>query len=289
MRIARTAVVFGLTLVLCVGLLAPPAAAADDGFTPLDRSTGVTLDDAPRTAGDVINGRRVRRGMHPYVTLVLLSTKRNGRVTHQCTGTMITRRHVLTAAHCLEGTTAAAVAPRATHVKQIRPRTLVPAKAGAIFPRYQPAKARNDVGLLLLRRAVKITPVPLAGKRDDGRLRPGTAARAVGWGVNDNTNWTASGALLFGQISLWGNGQCKALFGGLWAGGTMLCGGAPQTDVCVGDSGGPLLVRRGTRWIQHGITSFGDVDCLTGDASAYMRVSAYGPWIRKLTGLTLRR
>lgn len=76
---------------------------------------------------------------------------------------------------------------------------------------------------------------------------------------------------------------------GLWAGGTMLCGGAPKTDVCVGDSGGPLLVRRGRRWIQHGITSFGDVDCLTGDASAYMRVSAYGPWIRKLTGLTLRR
>lgn len=169
----------------------------------------------------------------------------------------------------------------------VKPRNVYGVDAAAIAPNYKPAAFRNDVGVLHLAKAARIRPITLAGPRDDTRLKGGTKAKVLGWGIDDSG--TPSDRLRMGRVQLWRGGECKAMFAGLWRAGRMLCGGSLTADVCYGDSGGPLLVRRGKRWIQHGVTSFGDAECLTDDASVYARVSAQRRWIEKVTGLRHRR
>ncbi|KAI8058230.1 trypsin-like cysteine/serine peptidase domain-containing protein [Syncephalis plumigaleata] len=66
-------------------------------------------------------------------------------------------------------------------------------------------------------------------------------------------------------------------------------------DTCIGDSGGPLLVRNQGQWIQVGITSYGDDssgndECgRHGTFGFYARVSYGLPWILATTGLSGRQ
>lgn len=314
---SRPMFVTALALVVLAGLLAPMAQAdeggrtgrastapgrtsttsspgrADDGGggqrVPLERpSPGIALDtppgDAVRTGAAIIKGRPVARGTHPYVALVWLFEPDTGQITAQCTGTLIRPRWVLTAAHCLVQAEGAAVVLNVPRMKDIRPRHLRYATAAFVAPRYDPERSTADVGLLRLDKAVKVRPVTVAGRRDDERSAAGTTARIVGWGVIDDA-FTPTTRLRRGRVTVFGDDACAAYFGGLYVHARMVCGGGKVNDTCVGDSGGPLLVRGRRRWLLLGVTSFGDAACTTGDASVYTRASAARPWIERRTGL----
>jgi secreted trypsin-like serine protease len=296
---SRALTATALTFALLLGALTPalgqdraaPAAPAQatigkGGLTPLGEPGEFTLSAEPRTGADVIGGSTVGRYSHKFVALIQFYDDQ-GEVLGECTGTLIRRRWVLTAAHCVAGSSGANVALRTTRIADLEPRNIFAADAAAIAPTYKPTLGRNDLGLLRLKKAVRINPIRLAGASDDTRLAAGTKAKILGWGIDDTG--TLTDRLLQGRVELWGSRECRGLFGSLWRGGRMLCGGSVTTDVCYGDSGGPLLVRRGDRWLQHGVTSFGDSECATGDASVYTRVSALRPWIERVTGLPQRR
>ena len=301
---SRALTATALTLALLLGALTPalaqdgPTSAATTGsqsgdvtagaLTPLARPDRVTLPTSQaRTSADVVGGRNVRRGTHGFVALVLLLDG-NGQIISSCTGTVIRPRWVLTAAHCIGDAAGAAIATRVTRLDDLKPRHITFATAYAIAPSYKPRLGRNDVSLLKLEKRVTAKPITLAGTRDDDRrLTPGRPAKVLGWGAIDAT--TPSDRMLQGRVFVGANNDCKAIFGSLWSGGRMLCAGSPTTDVCFGDSGGPLLIKGGDRWIQHGATSFGDRKCATNDASVYTRVSALRPWIERVTGIAHRR
>jgi secreted trypsin-like serine protease len=63
----------------------------------------------------------------------------------------------------------------------------------------------------------------------------------------------------------------------------MLCAGLPQggKDACVGDSGGPLMVRLNGVYRQVGIVSQGDGCARPGKYGIYTRVANYAPWIQQ--------
>uniref|UniRef100_A0AC34F7X1 Peptidase S1 domain-containing protein n=1 Tax=Panagrolaimus sp. ES5 TaxID=591445 RepID=A0AC34F7X1_9BILA len=70
---------------------------------------------------------------------------------------------------------------------------------------------------------------------------------------------------------------------------TVICAGGANHGTTPGDSGGPLLVIRDHRWVQIGVTAFGDVMPVPGDLLAvsdigfYTKISAFCDWIAEKT------
>jgi secreted trypsin-like serine protease len=75
-----------------------------------------------------------------------------------------------------------------------------------------------------------------------------------------------------------------------WMDERQICAGVPEggKDSCQGDSGGPLVVRDDKvtgGWFQVGVVSNGIGCALRGYPGVYTRVSAYGAWLKQMTGI----
>ena len=81
--------------------------------------------------------------------------------------------------------------------------------------------------------------------------------------------------------------QCERRYAGQFP-SRMLCAGAAlderRVDSCRGDSGGPLVCERGSgSWVLYGVTSWGPSCRLQDAPGVYTKVSAFLPWINKVT------
>lgn len=67
----------------------------------------------------------------------------------------------------------------------------------------------------------------------------------------------------------------------------MVCAGTDNgsRDACFGDSGGPLLIPKGTGFVQVGVVSWGPLEgcALTGIYGVFARVSSFSDWIAETT------
>ncbi|XP_056256779.1 serine protease 1-like [Seriola aureovittata] len=75
------------------------------------------------------------------------------------------------------------------------------------------------------------------------------------------------------------NSQCNKVYGGITS--NMICAGVPSggKDICFGDSGGPMVSKTGSRWVQGGVASFGSACAKPNAPGGYTRVSKYQAWI----------
>lgn len=164
-----------------------------------------------------------------------------------CSGTLIAPRVVLTAAHCIRGTTDLEVYFGANAVDASGQFDVV--VASAVHPKFDPSSNAYDVALLRLGDDPGVKPVPM------GALAPsdvGIAARVVGFGT-DGTTGSTPGTKRQGltKISSIDVASFRA---------------APNPAMsCVGDSGGPVLVATGDAGDETlvGVTVAGDVACKT--------------------------
>ena len=97
----------------------------------------------------------------------------------------------------------------------------------------------------------------------DAREQAGTAAVVVGWGVNDFSNPSQPlfpSELNQVSVPVVSTEICNApqSYAGLLGEG-QICAGLPQggRDSCLGDSGGPLMIRQDGEYKQIGVVSFG--------------------------------
>ena len=74
------------------------------------------------------------------------------------------------------------------------------------------------------------------------------------------------------------NEDCRNLFGG--ATNNHVCAANPSTNVCKGDSGGPIVVAKDNSAVIYGISSYIRGACGTGYGAVFTRVSSFLPWIK---------
>ncbi|XP_078525439.1 mast cell protease 2-like [Lissotriton helveticus] len=233
--------------------------------------------------GGIIGGEIATPHSKPWMACLFLNTPK----AHICGGALISRKFVLTAAHCSEDKFRDVKVVLGVHNKT-KPdehwQTFAKVKAHFHTPDpYNYVTRKNDIVLLelphavTLNKEVQIIPLP-AG---EGDINPGTVCNVAGWGgTTKNPNGPMSDVLREANVTVLDNSACDKDLGlNQHMKPTMLCAGDrdPDRDARVNDSGGPLVCEGRVE----GIVSQGTDKSPPG---IYTRVSKYLKWIKKTIG-----
>ena len=230
----------------------------------------------------IANGEEADVARTPWMVSITADTDERLPVAGRCGGSLIAPRIVLTAAHCLirlDDDALVVVGRQA--VGQPAERSARIARVLA-HPRYrlehpfggglQESTATSDIGLIKLATPIDGPVLRLAPTRARRLTASGRAARLWGYGpifggpggctdpVATLPPCFAPGSLHQAELRLLSRRTCARSYPGA-LNATMLCSidrtGARRAHACPGDSGSPLAVRDGGRWVQVGVGSWG--------------------------------
>ena len=300
-----TAVILVLALTASIALLFTVGKRANKNDSNGNQSLTVSLFEpcecgcpaiTPQIETRIVNGQAAVLNSWPW-QLLLINYSYEGRPRTYCGASLITTKHVLTAAHCVFGLSPryVGVIPR-LHVFNTstwsRDRAHM-AERIYVHESYDDRSYADDVAVIRLRTPillddrVSLACLAPADLRND-KLIPGEELVATGWGVLDSVN--RSSPTVLQQVRLQFISQtdpiCARMIGtGDSASLGQICAGFPPRAVCFGDSGGPLVrsmihSNGQTYWQQVGIMSW-TVDCghATDFPDVYTHVSYYHSWI----------
>ncbi|CAH1801228.1 unnamed protein product [Owenia fusiformis] len=236
---------------------------------------------------------RNKGGWMVYIHPTEISLK-DTKVAH-CGGSIISRRHILTAAHCVTfyiGTVTKFnnltlhtgrrdLFEDESHKEQLR--TIIGSNI-IVHPEYDSQTLNNDIAILVLDDPLSFNKWTMAialSTRDISHI-DGKLCRATGWG---KTEYAAFSSVLI-EIRI-KKQRCKLPddLDKRVNTTTMFCAHKPGRDACSGDSGGPYVCRFKKKWFQYGIVSWGPEPSVYGDqacgtySGVYVNVAHYTDWI----------
>lgn len=225
-----------------------------------------------RPAVPILGGAEVEPGAWPEVVAVLFPGN------NICTGTLVSERVVLTAAHCLLGGPPTAVALGASAFK---PQRFVDVAAYGAHPDYcDPDTCKADLwdfGFVVLAEPVAdvVPAVPLRVQDEwDEAMVPGATVTLVGYGEDKGGDTHVKR-------------EVEAPIVRFSATGYEFQAGGDGIDSCYGDSGGPAFVTLADGSVRlAGVTSRGSKVCGMGGYYGIPAVALC--WVSQETGVDLR-
>jgi len=243
-------------------------------------TTGCKCGEA-KTVSKIVGG--VATEAHEYPWQVGLS---GGGSVPFCGGSLISNKHILTAAHCTQGGGDMYVL-LGDHSLSASEELKVKVCNIKDHPNYNSKNLNNDFSVLTLCDTVeftdKISPVCLPSSQGQGTQYEGVDAVVSGWGTL-SSGGPRPNTLMEVMVKTMSNSQCCAADKAYSCSDItdpMLCASNPGKDSCQGDSGGPL-VTKGTdgRYTLIGVVSWGN-GCAQADApGVYARVTNKLDWIK---------
>lgn len=206
---------------------------------------------------------------------------------HACGGSILSAEWILTAAHCVDGTSIDQLSVRAGSTLKARGGSIRQIEESIIHPDWDDGTNDSDIALLKL-----ADPLEL----DDERIMtielepagapepaPGTRSTVTGWGVTMST-LQSNRVLRSTDIPIVSRSDCGVAyqsFGPITE--RMICAGfvTGGHDSCQGDSGGPLVVDG----LQVGVVSWASGCARPGYPGVNARVASVREWIREKSGI----
>ncbi|OQR74331.1 proclotting enzyme-like [Tropilaelaps mercedesae] len=254
----------------------------------------------------IVGGVNAKIGDWPWQALVLMRSSQSNEFDSHCGASLISKKHVLSAAHCFVLRPNKMSDPKMFRVRlgeyDLSRTNEVPSGAtiergvARLIPheRFEFGKNTNDIAIIVMDRDVPfnqyIAPVCLPYS---AQIIPDNIVDkyvfVTGWG---RTRYLGKTTDILQQASfpVWDSRRCSEIFKRVSInhvdGNLFICAGdeTGAQDACQGDSGGPLVRPEGyspTRFYQVGIVSFG-VRCATrGFPGVYTRVTNYLDWINR--------
>jgi len=254
-----------------------------EGPTPAPGACGKVMINEQR----VIAGVNAKEGRWPWQILMLMGGSPG------CGGSIIGPRHVVTAAHCVDGyegwpsyfSVRVGEFDRETksgHEAEYRVKR--------VFKHHKynnPSAINNDIAMFELERPILFNKYvqPICLPKADPPV--GTQCYITGWGKMKHPGNMVR-YLQQAEMPVVDNKVCnkknKASIG-IPVTDAMICsgdGGESRRSGCHGDSGGPFVCNIGGRWELHGAVSHGSSRCASTESyTVYARVNHFKNWILK--------
>ncbi|KAK0166042.1 hypothetical protein PV328_004498 [Microctonus aethiopoides] len=198
---------------------------------------------------------------------------------HFCGGTLITRCHVLTAAHCVYGMNMNSFTVATGSSDQMQFRNIYRIKRFNVHPQYRGESTMylHDIAIITLQQCIVEDQTKRVSFIYPHYLTPNTVGTVVGWGKLAHQNPMTNRFLQQVQTRVMDNNECINAYHGGTIRPSQLCGlHSVGHGFCSGDSGGPLYVNNQVA----GIVSMAS-GCGAGIPDIYTRLDPYFGWIQQ--------
>nr|XP_034827617.1 serine protease gd-like isoform X2 [Maniola hyperantus] len=245
----------------------------------------------------IVKGETFERGEWPW--LVAIFKRKFSSLSYICAGTLVSERHVITAAHCMQRRNTF------TAIKNLVVRagvynledwsdddiTVTRGLAEAfIHNAYNSSTLANDILVLTLDKIVplseNIKPACLWSGNTNLNMIVGKSGFVAGWGANE-MGTGGKGEPRMVRMPIVSTETCRSSkpeFHKLTSSKTLCAGDQSGAVPCLGDSGGGLYILENERWRIRGVVSLslwsdGDTECNVDDYIVFTDTAQYLPWI----------
>ncbi|KFB44763.1 AGAP001365-PA-like protein [Anopheles sinensis] len=268
----------------------------ENAASPLEYNECATVlpPMSTRIRSRIIGGVESGQGEHPWHVAIYLDDQ------YQCGGSIVGRRWILTAAHCLtrQNTNETLEADLfrvytgIIDISAIDDHFYRTVDEVIVHRDYSPVMYTTDIGLLRLKRNITynsfIKPVCLYNRTVDISSFYGREGKVTGWGFN--RDGVISNVLNYLEVPVVSQKMCSqrnVQFNVVLAVGESFCAGhADGNSVCNGDSGGGLVFAEDSRYYLRGIVSISAqrrnlLVCDANQYSVFTDASKFLEWIRQ--------